>query len=101
MQRIIDEYRKLLDLSRHLLEAAQAGEWDRAVTLEQERTVAIQSIGALPVLVDPEKQEIARLIEEILQCDAQSAPLIQTEMAELRSMLNSIANERKLGESYL
>lgn len=101
MSNIIEKYRELRDLSKLLLETAQSRDWDRTSDLERERTILLQNIGVLPELDEQEKREVAQLIEETLQYDAQSTPLIRKEMADLRELLASAVNERKLGASYL
>lgn len=101
---LIEEYRKLLNISRQILQSAQEKDWERTVTLEANRTAVLKRIQSLPdvsTLAIEERLEIAKLIEDILHCDEQSTPLIAAEMVELRELMNSVANERRLGQSYL
>jgi len=106
MHDLVDEYRNLLAISRQLLESAQSKNWDRADELELNRTVLLRKIQVLPDITTLgleiyEQLEIAKLIEDILRCDAQSAPLVTAEMVDLRELMDSVANERRLGQSYL
>lgn len=103
---IIDGYRRLLDLSRQLFSSAQSKEWAQSIELERQRAIVLQALRILPPvseagLDEREQREIAQVIEAILQCDDQTASLIRAEMSDLRELLGSVANERKLSESYM
>jgi flagellar protein FliT len=96
-------YKRMLNVSQEMLVAADGEEWDRLITLEQERSSIVETLQMVPNLIPDDQKDRALLIElirEIQLCDEKVRPMIVSWMAELKSMFASAGNELKLGKQY-
>lgn len=95
-------YGEILSLSRRMHEAAQNGDWDSLIELEQVRA---ESSSALLVREQYNKRAgsqsaKADLIRSILASDEETRRLVVPRQQELRSTFASIDTERKLQKAY-
>ncbi len=96
-------YRQMLEVSREMLQAADSEEWDRLISLEHDRAGIVAILQTSENLVPDSAEErnvLIDLIKEIQICDDTIRPMIVGWMAELKAMLESAGNERKLGRQY-
>lgn len=100
---LISEYQHLLALSRSLAAAANSGDWDAAVSLEQARADVVHKIESLgnQALSDEASAAVASLIRDILGSDESAKSALATAMDDLKELIDSTVNERRLGDSYL
>jgi hypothetical protein len=100
---LLSEYRHLLALSQSLTDAANSGDWDAAIALEQARGDVVHKIESLNnrPFSDEASAEIASLIRDIQGCDEAAKAALTTAMGDLRGRIDSTVNERRLGDSYL
>ncbi|GBG13002.1 flagellar protein FliT [Novimethylophilus kurashikiensis] len=100
---LLSEYRRLLTLSQSLAEAAKSGEWDAAIALEQARAEVVHKIETLghQMLSNETSVEVASLIRDALACDESAKFALATAMGDLKELIDSTVNQRRLGDSYL
>lgn len=100
---VIANYEALSVLTGQMSEAAQQGEWDRLIELEQQcssRINAMKPIDATVALDEPTRQQKIRLIKDILSHDADIRNRTQTWMVQLQHILRSNKQEQKLLRAY-
>ena len=100
---VLQCYERALEVTRAMLEAARASDWDRLVQLEQERARLVERLR----LEDPDpgndlasRDRKRELIVEMLRLDEQIQMLTQDWMHELRDVLGSIGDEQRLNRTY-
>ncbi len=91
-----DLYAQLIALSQHMLELAQAGEWDQVTHLESHYTSLVNTLRALPPGLDNEAERNTRIdqIRQLLAYDAAIRDLAQPRLKELQDILRSGARAR-------
>lgn len=96
-------YEEMQRLSLQMQEAARQGDWDRLVALQETRA------GITEVLLKQENDRLLgpadlakkmALIRSILDADAETKPLTESWMGELREILGSIGKAKKLQNAY-
>ena len=100
---IMQQYEKVLELTRSMLEAAQKSDWDGLVALERERAQLIDRLRTSdrdPRRDPAERENKRRLLQTIMQCDEQIEILTRDWMRELREILGSMSAEQKLSRTY-
>lgn len=78
-------YQLLLDLSRRMLAAGTAQQWDDLVSLEEHRRLLLNKTPEIGP--DDSPQPVIGLIREIQDCDAQLREKIDSWMADARILL--------------
>ena len=100
---IISRYEEICALSAQMVAAARANDWDRLVELEH-------SVAALrdcllreddnSALDDAEREAKARMIQRILEDDAEVRRHTEPWMDDLRRLLGGAAKKRQLARAY-
>ena len=104
-QRILVAYERIARLTGQMLAAAEASQWDRLTTLEEECSTLFD-----PLLVEPERaapatleyrQRKAELIRSILADDARIRALVEPRLEDLSALLGATRQKQKLNRAYL
>ena len=77
-----EHYRKLLDVSRRMLDAGMAQRWDELIDLERQRRGLFENLPA-----GASGNADNEMIREIQACDAQLAEKLEAWMAHVRILL--------------
>ena len=96
-------YSRMLTISGEMLNAANEEEWDKLISLEQERFGVVSTLQMAPNLVpdtEEDRKVLIGLIHEIQKCDEKIEPIIRSWMGELKSMFESAGNELKIEKQY-
>lgn len=102
-QEIVALYEMIWSISRLMLEAAKKNEWDDLVVLDEKRSGLLDKLGVSDQgrLADGQlNEQKTEWIQKILACDAETRPLVEEWMAELRQILDSLGAEKKLIGAY-
>lgn len=100
---ILQSYEAMARLSGQMLEAAQQGQWDELVALEQKRDAVLAELrveAAQHGIPDAVAAQVAKLIEAILAADSETGSLALSWRGELKELLASLGTERKLFQAY-
>jgi len=100
---LVSDYESLSHLTGEMRVAANAGEWDKLISLEQlsgQYLVRIQSAEASAPLNDSSRQRIVGLIRKILDDDTEISKLTQAWMGQIQTILNSNRQEQRLNQAY-
>lgn len=95
-------YRYLLDNARAMLLAARDGRWDDLSRLDVDRALIFSQVVEADLISTQPEDITAKtdLIQSILECDEQTKALAQIWQQELREVLGSMDNERRLADAY-
>lgn len=99
----ISLYEEMSALSARMVAAARAQDWDALVSLEHSVAVLRQALtkdddnGGL---TEPERESKTRLIQRILDDDAEVRRHTEPWMEHLRQFLGSTAKQRQLERAY-
>lgn len=96
-------YHRMLEISTEMLGAANDEKWDRMIVLEQERSGIVATLQTAPNLIpdtQDERDVLIGLILEIQKCDEKFTPILFSWLGSLRSNIESVMNEMKLGKEY-
>jgi len=102
-EEVIGNYESLAALTGEMREAANRGEWDRLIGLEQEysRHVAgINSSDEIPLPDDATRQRVVQLIRKILADDAEIRSQTTNWMGQLKNIMESNRQEQRLNQTY-
>ena len=102
MNAVIENYRHLSQITSLMREAAQLGEWDHLVELEQQCSLHVESMKQMDMASldeDTRKQKV-ELISKILADDAAIREQTMPWMAKLQRMIQSTRSEQRLLETY-
>ena len=99
----ISRYEEICALSAQMVAAARANDWDRLVALEHD--VAAVRDGLLRdddnnALSEAERESKARMIQRILDDDAEVRRHTEPWMDDLRRLLGGAAKKRQLARAY-
>lgn len=99
---VLAQYHRLQETTRHMLLAAQEGDWERLVNLEIGRRDALDGLAAREIDFGGNalKEERDDCIREILETDARIRALAEAWMAEMRQMLASVQSQRRIERAY-
>jgi flagellar protein FliT len=100
---LVGRYEAFVALTRQLLAAARASEWDRLVSLGHDRDHVLSIIKHLDATVRLDSMAIgrkAKLIEEHIALDAETCKLVESWMADLKSAMHSNLQEQRLLKQY-
>lgn len=102
-QEIIVAYEALRDLAGQMLRAAQAGDWEKLISLEPEYgrlAHAVQRYGDTAGLDPAVAERLSALVESTLSCNEDIRRLVGGRASELKVALESFGTKRKLGDAY-
>ncbi len=100
---IIATYEAIQATTGKMLLAAQNGEWDKLVSLEQEcRQLTEQLIQnkSEPKLDEEQLQKKVRIIHKVLEDDNKIRTITEPWMEKLNDMLNTTGRKRDLQKAY-
>lgn len=100
---VIENYESLSALTNQMRSAAEQGEWDALVELEQQcsRKIAeMKPIDATIALDERSRQLKIQLIKKILANDAEIRNRTQAWMGQLQHILQSNRQEQRLQRAY-
>jgi hypothetical protein len=96
-------YHRMLEISTEMLGAANDEKWDKMIVLEQERSELVETLQSAPNLVpdtQDERDVLIGLILKIQKCDEEFTPILLSWLGTLRTNIDSVMNELKLGKEY-
>jgi flagellar protein FliT len=99
----VGNYETLSVLTGQMRMAAQEGEWDHLVELEQKcsrQVAAMRPMDERSTLDETNRQRKIQLIKQILADDADIRNRTQTWMAQLQSIIQSNRKEQRLHQAY-
>jgi len=102
-QEVLSEYAAVADLTGQMLAAAEAGNWDQLVLLEQRCTVHVDTLkrGEAAVTLNPQgRQAKVDCIKRILADDRRIRDLTMPWMAHLSALINNSGTQRRLANAY-
>ena len=101
-QQTLARYERIARVTGQMLAAAEAGQWDRLTTLEQE----VSALFA-PLIVDPlapssveYRERTAELMRQILADDARIRALVEPHLEELSALLGATRRKQTLERAY-
>jgi len=100
---VIANYESLSTLTAQMRDAAERGEWDHLIDLEQQcrqRVAALKQADATAALDEPSKQRKVRLIKKILEHDADIRNRTVAWMGQLQRIMQSNRQEQRLQQAY-
>jgi flagellar protein FliT len=100
---LIDNFESIAALTRQMQVAAEQGDWDRLIEIEQLRSDLVGTMKpvAPDVVLDPvAAQHRDRLIGKVLADDAEISALAQAWMEQLRLSIQSDQQELRLLKEY-
>lgn len=102
-QEVLSEYAAVAELTGQMLSAAEAGDWDQLVVLEQRCTLhvdALQRCEAAVELNPSGRQAKIDCIRRILADDRRIRDLTMPWMAQLSALINNSGTQRRLANAY-
>jgi flagellar protein FliT len=99
----VGRYQALAAITRAMLAAARAEDWDNLVALEATCAAMVKSLQQgemLAPLSSQQEERKATLIEQMLADDGELRRLVAARMAQLSNQLHSTSTERKLVRAY-
>jgi len=102
MSSVIDHYRQLSNITSQMRMAANQGEWDKLVELEQQcsQHVALMKQHDLAPLDESIRLQKVTLIQKILADDAAIRDQTLPWMAQLQHMINTSRSEQRVKQAY-
>lgn len=100
---VIHNYESLSALTGQMRDAAEHGEWDMLVGLEQQCSRHVASMKAddsATTLDEPSRQRKIQLIKKILADDAEIRNRTEAWMGQLQRLMQSNRQERRLHQAY-
>ena len=98
----ISRYEEMCALSAQMVAAARASDWDQLVSLEHQvaqlRDALAEDDGS--TLDDAERESKARMIQRILEDDAEVRRHTEPWMDDLRRLLGGAAKKRQIERAY-
>lgn len=91
----------VLDLTRAILAAAEAGEWDEVSVLEAQRQVALERIFAGEVNGETEALLLADMVEQVREMDRTICEMAYRERDAIAAELNRLRGGRRQRQAYL
>jgi flagellar protein FliT len=102
-QEVLSEYAAVADLTGQMLAAAEAGDWDQLVLLEQRCTRHVDTLKRCEAAVELNpsgRQAKIDCIRRILADDRRIRDLTMPWMAQLSAMINNSGTQRRLANAY-
>jgi flagellar protein FliT len=102
-EEILSEYVAVADLSGQMLAAAEVGDWNQLMVLEQSCTLRVDVLkrAGPPAGLNPSGRQ-ARIdcIRRVLAADRRIRELTMPWMAQLSAMINNTGTQRRLANAY-
>lgn len=102
-QEVLSEYAAVAELTGQMLAAAEAGDWDRLVVLEQRCTEHVDVLKRCEAAVELNpsgRQAKLDCIRRILADDRRIRDLTMPWMAQLSALINNSGTQRRLANAY-
>jgi flagellar protein FliT len=102
-RQVIDDYEALAAVTHEMRIAAERGEWDQVLLLEQQCKQLIDSLKSAdePSLLDEASQpHNIKLIKKILEDDTEIRQRTQAWMSQLQRIMQSNRQEQKINQTY-
>ncbi|MFC5461690.1 flagellar protein FliT [Massilia niabensis] len=102
-QEVLSEYATVAELTGQMLAAAEAGDWDHLVVLEQRCTAHVDILKRSEAAVELNssgRQAKIDCIRRILADDRRIRDLTMPWMAQLSAMINNSGTQRRLANAY-
>ena len=102
-EEILALYEAVSRITDQMLVAANQGDWDRLIALEEHCARHVQTLrdGEPPIpLTGQNRERKVQIIHKILADDRKIRDLAEPWMAQLAQMINSTRAERKLTSAY-
>lgn len=103
MHMIIEDYKRLSDITEQMRNAAAAGEWDDLIELEKRCSQEVEAIkprDVVPVDESARKQK-ADLIRKMLADDKAIRSYTEPWMRQLERIMQSARSEQRVQNAYL
>jgi len=100
---VIKNYESLSTLTAQMREAAERGEWDQLIELEQQcgrYVAAMKQADAAITLDESSRQRKAQIIKKILEHDADIRSRTTAWMGQLQRIMQSNRQEQRLSRAY-
>lgn len=100
---VIVNYESLSALTGRMRDAAEHGEWDELVGLEQQcsrHVASMKAADATTALDESARQRKIQLIKKILADDAEIRNRTEAWMGQLQRLMQSSRQERQLHQAY-
>jgi flagellar protein FliT len=103
MSMVIEDYERLSGITGKMREAADAGQWDQLIELEQRCAAEVAAIKPRDVVPADEaaRKRKADLIRKMLADDKAIRDKVDPWMQQLEKIMRSSASEKRLQQSYL
>lgn len=103
MNMIVEDYQRLSELTGQMCAAANAGEWEELVALEQRCSMQIATLKPRDSVPADEssRQQKAALIRKMLADDKAIRAKTEPWMQQLQQIMQSARSEQRLQQSYL
>jgi flagellar protein FliT len=102
-EEVLSSYEAMAALTAQMLVAANNGEWERFMQLEQRCAMHVARLkqnDQAPALPAPARQKKVELIRKLLADDRKIRDLTTPWMAQLAALINSTHTERRLASAY-
>lgn len=102
-QEVITDYEALRGVAGQMLEAAQAGDWEKLISFEPEYGRLARTVGRhgdTAGLEPAVAERLSALAESTLSCNEEIRRLARDRASELKAVLESFGTKRKLGAAY-
>jgi flagellar protein FliT len=102
-EQLLETYDRLLSTTAHMLSAAQAGDWQRLVSLENDCSELVACLSRLEnddPLPEGLRVRKAAMIRKVLADDAAIRDITEPWLARLGTMLSANRREQQLLRSY-
>lgn len=102
-QEVLSEYAAVADLTGQMRAAAEAGDWDQLVLLEQRCTRHVDTLKRCEAAVELNpsgRQAKIDCIRRILADDRRIRDLTTPWMAQLSALINNSGTQRRLANAY-
>jgi flagellar protein FliT len=103
IQSVIDDYESLSALTHEMRIAAEQGEWDKVLVLEQQSKHCIASLKSadeLSLLDKTTQPRKVELIKKILADDTEIRQRTSAWMSQLQRIMQSNRQEQKINQAY-
>lgn len=99
----IANYEMLSTLTGQMRDAAEHGEWDKLVSVEQQcrqQVATMKPVDAVATLDESARQRKIQLIKKILEDDAEIRNHTETWMDQMQRIMQSSRQEQRLQQAY-
>ncbi len=97
---ILRQYELIADIASHMLELAQANDWEAVVVLSHQYQEAVDNLRALQPLTSADRLARRELLTRILDHDARIRSLASPELERLGTLLGATKRRQSVLETY-